>query len=216
MQGVQSGHPRRSRAKPQSRGAARVCPPATCTRISTRIGRGGGGRIEDGPGREGEGGRTGRHEGGGWSDAARERGRSVGLRDPNFLRRAARGGPGRSAGQNRKRGARSETLRDPLTLPAAAAINQEMMPRQHIHGARRTSAPVCSRGWSDGPARRWWVVGQGGRTGEGDLGGGVVRQDVIRVQVPGGQTRAARRRAGEAEVHSTRQRRRQHGGYPWR
>ena len=57
--------------------------------------------------------------------------RSVGLRDPNFLRRAARGGPGRSAGQNRKRGARSETLRDPLTLPAAAAINQEMMPRQH-------------------------------------------------------------------------------------
>ena len=50
---------------------------------------------------------------------------------------------------------------------------------------------TCSRGWSDGPARRWWVVGQGGRTGEGDLGGGVVRQDVIRVQVPGGQTRAA-------------------------
>ena len=64
------------------------------------------------------------------------------------------------------------------------------MPRQH--GARRTSAPG-SRGWSDGPARRWWVVGQGGRTGEGDLGGGVVRRDVIRVQVPGGQTRAAPR-----------------------
>ena len=35
------------------------------------------------------------------------------------------------------------------------------------------------------------MVGQGGRTGEGDLGGGVVRQDVIRVQVPGGETRAA-------------------------
>ena len=57
-------------------GRARL-PRQTCTRISTRIGRGGGGRIEDGPGREGEGGRTGRHEGGGWSDAARERGRSV-------------------------------------------------------------------------------------------------------------------------------------------
>ena len=56
--------------------AARVCPPGTCTRISTRLGRGGGGRIEDGPGREGEGGRTGRHEGGGWSDES-ERGRSV-------------------------------------------------------------------------------------------------------------------------------------------
>ena len=138
----------------------------------------------------------------------RPRERSVGLRDPNFLRRAARGGPGRSAGQNRKRGARSETLRDPLTLPAAAAINQEMMPRQHTW--RTPHLGTCSRGWSDGPARRWWVVGQGGRTGEGDLGGGVVRQDVIRVQVPGGQTRAARRRAGEAEVHSTRQRRRQH------
>ena len=98
-----------------------------------------------------------------------ERGRSV--TDPNFLRRAARGGPGRSAGQNRKRGARSETLRDPLTLPAAAAINQEMMPRQHIHGARRTSAPVAEGGrmvqpdgggWSDrvvGRERAIWVVG---------------------------------------------------------
>ena len=124
----------------------------------------------------------------------RPRERSVGLRDPNFLRRAARGGPGRSAGQNRKRGARSETLRDPLTLPAAAAINQEMMPRQHTW--RTPHLGTCSRGWSDGPARRWWVVGQGGRTGEGDLGGGVVRQDVIRVQVPGGQTRAARHGRG--------------------
>mgnify|MGYP000902729159 CR=1 FL=1 len=47
-------------------------------------------------------------------------------------------------------------------------------------------AATCSRGWSDGPATGgvytvWWVVGQGG----------VVRQDVIRVQVPGGQTHAA-------------------------
>ena len=37
-------------------------------------------------------------------------------------------------------------------------------------------------GWSDR------VVG---RERQGDLGGGVVRQDVIRVQVAGGQTRAA-------------------------
>ena len=124
---------------------------------------------------------------GGRTPPEREVGRSP---RPQFSRRrAARGGPGRSAGQNRKRGARSETLRDPLTLPAAAAINQEMMPRQHTW--RTPHLGTCSRGWSDGPARRWWVVGQGGRTGEGDLGGGVVRRDVIRVQVPGGQTRAA-------------------------
>ena len=115
-----------------------------------------------------------------------ERGRSVSDLNSQFLRRAARGGPGRSAGQNRKRGgpgsggARSETLREPFDAPSGGS-DQEMMPRQQ--GARHT----CSRGWSDGPARRWWVVGQGGRTGEGDLGGGVVRQDVIRVQVRGGK-----------------------------
>ena len=44
------------------------------SRTSTRIGRGGGGRIEDALGREGEGGRTGRHEGGGsWVVGQRDR-----------------------------------------------------------------------------------------------------------------------------------------------
>ena len=153
--------------------AARVCPPATCTRISTHIGRGGGGRIEDGPGREGEGGRTGRHEGGGWSDASRER--SVGLRPQFSSPPAARGGPGRSAGQNRKRGgpgsggARPETLRDPFEAPSGGS-DQEMMPRQH--GASRTPRHLVAEGgrmvqpdgggWSDrvvGRERAIWVVG---------------------------------------------------------
>ena len=101
--------------------------------------------------------------------------RSVGLRDPNFLRRAARGGPGRSAGQNRKRGgpgsggARSERLRDPFDAPSGGS-DQEMMPRQH--GASRTPRHLVAEGgrmvqpdgggWSDrvvGRERAIWVVG---------------------------------------------------------
>ena len=107
-----------------------------------------------------------------------ERGRSV--TDPNFLRRAARGGPGRSAGQNRKRGgpgsggARSETLRDPFDAPSGGS-DQEMMPRQH--GASRTPRHLVAEGgrmvqpdgggWSDrvvGRERAIWVVGWSDRT----------------------------------------------------
>ena len=103
-------------------------PPPTCTRISTHIGRGGGGRIEDGPGREGEGGRTGRHEGGGWSDAARER--SVGHRPQFFfaaLRAAVRvGRPDRigNAADRDREALGQRRLETPLTLPAAAAIKR--------------------------------------------------------------------------------------------
>ena len=94
---------------------------------------------------------------------------------PILVRRAARGDPGRSAGQNRKRGgpgsggARSETLRDPFDAPSGGS-DQEMMPRQH--GASRTPRHLVAEGgrmvqpdgggWSDrvvGRERAIWVVG---------------------------------------------------------
>ena len=53
-------------------------PRGTCTPIRNHKAGGGGGRTQDGSGVGAEGGRTPAPcQGGGWSDAARERGRSV-------------------------------------------------------------------------------------------------------------------------------------------
>ena len=126
-------------------GAARVCPPGTCTRISTRLGRGGGGRIEDGPGREGEGGRTGRHEGGGWSDAARERGRSVSATPIFFaaLRAAVRvGRPDRigNAADRDREALGQRRLETPLTLSLSGGGDQARAKRCRANMAH--AAPV--------------------------------------------------------------------------